>query len=138
MFPKLSENLKKLDSLELDPNEYLITGGAVLAIYGVRDCKDLDILVSDSLWNDLLKKYNVPVKVFDGVCKSIFIDGIEIMSEIDRTNIPWSIEEQLTTADIIDGKKYQTFERIKFFKKIQSRAKDLEDIKLIENYENII
>ena len=133
MFPVFTENLKKLDALGLDPEEYLITGGSVLAAHGLRDSKDIDILVSERLWTELLQKYGDTLKEFP-MCKSMFADTIEIMSGVNRESVPWSIEEQLNAADMIDGKKYQTLERIKLFKKISGREKDLADIQLIEAY----
>ena len=136
MFPNLSQNLERLDGFNLDSSECLITGGAVLAIHGIRDCHDLDIVCSEKLAAELQKRFpNVPVEVFP-ICRSMFIDNIEFMLEFNEEDRPWSTTQQIKEADIINGKRYQTLEKVKFFKKQQNRPKDIEDIRLIQAYES--
>ncbi len=134
MFPNFTEYLKKFDALGLNPDECMLTGGAVMAVHGLRDCKDLDVFITNSLWEKLKQEYPEGVKTFPGY-DSLFINDIEFLSNFREEN-PWTVEQQFQEADVINGRKYQTLEKIKFFKKRVGREKDLKDIELIENYEN--
>ena len=135
MFPNLAKNLVALDALKIDPDEYLITGGAVLAIHGIRDCHDLDVVCSDELASELRERFPDALVRNFAVCESMFLNNIEFMFNFKAENRPWSTEQQIAEADMIEGRRYQTLERVKFFKRLQSRPKDIEDIKIIEAYE---
>ena len=135
MFPNLAKNLAALDALKIDPDEYLITGGAVLAVHGIRDCHDLDVVCSDKLATELREGFPDALVRNFSVCESMFLNNIEFMFNFKAENRPWSTEQQIAEADMIDGRRYQTLERVKFFKRRQSRPKDIEDIKIIEAYE---
>ena len=135
MLHNLSLRLQELDELGLDPSEYLITGGGVLAIHGIRDCHDLDIFCSEKLGNELIERFpGVPITDFS-YCQSMFIGNIEFMFNFKSINRPWSTEQQLSEADIIDGRRFQTLEKLKFFKLRQGGQKQLEDVRLIEEHE---
>ena len=136
MFPNFSKHLATLETFDLDPAEYLITGGSALAVRGIRDCHDLDVLCSSRLAEELKSRFpEVPVKVFP-YCESMLLEGIEFMFNFEEKDRPWSTEQQIAEADLIDGKRYQTLEKTKFFKRQQNRPKDIEDLHLIEVYEN--
>ena len=136
MFPNLKKYLKLLNTLNLDPNEYMITGSGSLAVHGIRDCADLDILVTDSYGEALKSKY--PNNFHEtSWCDKIEFEGVEFMFNFKGENRPFSTELQLAEADVIDGKKYQIMEKVKFYKREQAREKDLEDLKLIEAWENL-
>ncbi len=133
--PHLAQHLANLEDLDLNPDEYLITGGAVLAIHGIRDCHDLDVVCSDRLAQELTQRFpEAAVRSF-APCKSIFVNNIEFMFDFEEEGRPWSTSQQIAEADIIDGKRYQTLAKIKFFKRQQNRPKDIADIQLIEAYE---
>lgn len=137
MFPNLSKHLATLEALNLDPEEYLITGGAVLAVHEMRDCDDLDIVCSDKLAEELKARFpEVSVQTLSLGQQAMLIQGIEFMFNFKEEGRPWTTDQQIKEADIIGGKRYQTLEKSKFFKHQMSRPKDLQDIRLIEMYEN--
>lgn len=51
---KFEEELKKLN---LPLGKYAIFGSGPLAIRGLRENNDIDIIVTDELWQNLTKKY---------------------------------------------------------------------------------
>lgn len=135
MLPNFQKFLKTLDDLNLDQNSYMITGSGSMAVRGLRDCADLDVLVPDSVGLKLKEKY--PERFHEWpFCDDVQFEGVDIMWNIKEKDRPYSTEYQLEQADIVDGRKYQTLEMVKFFKKRMNREKDFCDIKLIEEYQS--
>ncbi|OHA57473.1 MAG: hypothetical protein A2114_01590 [Candidatus Vogelbacteria bacterium GWA1_51_14] len=122
--------LNQLDELGLPKDQYAITSSGPLAVRGIRPAKDLDLVVSDNLWQELIGRY--PVKDL-GLCQSIQIGEIEILGNFKDGQLI-SSEQQITEADIINSHRYVNLDTIIKFKKLLSRDKDLADIKLIEEY----
>ena len=126
--------LAELDKLNLPKDQYAITSSGILAIRGIREANDLDIIVSPKLWEELSKKYPIKKEGFE----SIETGNIQILwkgSFFTDSEIA-TIEEQIDTADIIQGYRFVNLNLIKKFKKIGGREKDKKDLRLIKSYEN--
>ena len=136
MFPNFEKFIKTLEVLDLDPEKYMITGSGSLAVRGIRDCVDLDVLVTDELGESLKQQY--PERFRDySFCDEVQFDGVELMWNIKEKNRPFTTAHQLEEADVINGKRYQTLERIKFFKQRMNREKDRKDLEAIQAWENL-
>lgn len=48
--------LSKLKKLNLSPNQYAIFGSGPMAVRGIRKIKDLDVVVKDEPYKELLEK----------------------------------------------------------------------------------
>jgi len=120
---KFLEELKKLN---LPPDQYAVFGSGPLAIRGLRENEDLDIIVKPELWEKLAKEHK-PVKD----CL-IVIGNIDILKHWK----PWFIEvnKLIDTADIIDGIRFVKLEYVLEWKKKRGKEKDKKDIELIEEY----
>ncbi len=119
--------LDELNRLNLPIDKYAIFGSGVLAIRGIRENKDLDIIVKWELWDELIFKYEVKD------------DEIEIGNlHIVRNLFPdvGHVDSLIYESEVINGIHYVKLEKLLQWKKIKRRDKDLEDIKLIENYLN--
>lgn len=60
------ELLRELDKLSLPKNQYAITSAGTMAIRGIRQTRDIDLIVTDELWEELAKIY--PVSKEEGDC----------------------------------------------------------------------
>lgn len=118
--------LSDLKKLNLPSDKYAVFGGGPLAIRGLRDNEDLDIIVKRELWNKLIKKYG------SNNGRSIVIGKIEIWADW----LPWldDINKLIDSADIIEGMRFVRLDYVLGWKRKANRAKDRNDIKLIENY----
>ncbi|OGH89968.1 MAG: hypothetical protein A2507_00335, partial [Candidatus Magasanikbacteria bacterium RIFOXYD12_FULL_33_17] len=99
-------------------------------VRGIRESSDLDIIVSDKVWQDFIKKYSTKNNN-----KSIIqIGNIEICKDL----LPWldNSEELIKRSELIDGFPFSTLEDTLKLKEKFGREKDREDIKLIEEYLN--
>ena len=127
------ENLKKLN---LPADQFVVVGSGALSIKGIRDSKDLDVIVTNSLWSRMIKKYKVGINSFG-------VENLELENDIEILNPTQSIfgnskvvpiTEIFEKADIFDGIKFLNLDHLKKIKKELGREKDLKDIKLIDDY----
>jgi len=129
---KFVELLKELDDLDLPKNQYAITASGSLAVRGIRDSKDIDIIVTEELWERIASKYEVKKEKF-----SMFNAGsIQVLGNGSNFTNPVlkSTREQIENADVVDGRRYVKLETVKKFKKDLGRDKDIRDIELIDAY----
>ena len=119
--------LDELDKLNLPVEDYAICGSGPLAVRGLRENKDIDIVVRRRLWDELKQKHEIH-KGKEGV--KIRIGVIDIWPQIYGLDVYTVINH----ADIISGNRFITLEDTIAWKKKQGRAKDLDDIRLIQEY----
>lgn len=122
--------LEELDKLDLPKDKYAITSSGTLAIRGIRQAKDIDLVVTEDLWEELGAKYGIKEKP---ICDSIHLDDIEVLGNFSGENL-FSVDEQIAHADIIDGRRYVSLDMIIAFKTALGREKDLKDLELIKEY----
>ena len=123
--------LNKFKKLNLPDGDYVIYGSGPLGIRGIRKIHDLDVVVKDSLYLKLIKKY----KKFERKDKEkrfIKLGKIEIIPA--SSSLIKNIEEIIKRADIINGLRFVKLEDLIRWKKKMGRPKDFKDIKLIKNY----
>ena len=130
---KIQDLLKELDELNLPANQYAIVSSGVMAIYGIRDANDLDVVTTDQLWDKLAKTYKVtpPPR-----CERIKVGNVEFLGEGSMWQNPKiaTPDELINSADIIDGHRYIKLEYVKAIKATRADPKDLTDIELIDKY----
>ena len=125
---KLLIELRKLD---LPLEEYLIISSGPLAIHDIRECNDLDIIVSDALFEELSKKY--PVEIGEHVSK-ISLGDIEFMNRNAQQDDEYDFARQRARAEMIDGIPFQDLHACLYFKEKGEREKDRKDVELIREY----
>jgi ADP-ribose pyrophosphatase YjhB (NUDIX family) len=129
---KFKDLLDELDTLELPRDKYAITSSGTLAVRDIRKAQDIDIVVTDDLWDELAEKY----EVHKGKFWRIDVGNIQVLGKGSIYTDPKlaSTKKQIEEADVIDGRRYVNLETVKKFKKALGREKDQKDIKLIEQY----
>lgn len=128
------EKFVSLKKLNLPVNGYAITGSGVLGIRNLRAMGDIDIIVSQQLWDVLAAEYGIVVE--DGVKKIVLLEGaVEAFSEgsFPLEEGP-SVAERIADAEIIEGLPFDRIEHVLYYKRKQGREKDLKDIVLIEQW----
>ncbi len=117
--------LNLLKELELPEGEYYILGGGSLVMFGIKELTgDLDLCVSEELFEKLRQKYNL-LEENKNACGFYNIsNAIEVVpNKKDNFNY-----------EIIDGYSVENLEQILTFKKKRSVPKDISDIEKIEKY----
>ncbi|MCD4756364.1 hypothetical protein K8R20_01985 [bacterium] len=125
--------LNELEQLNLPLGEFAIFGSGPMAVRGIRESNDIDIIVKQDLWDNLVKKY--PTSLHDNP-DCLEIGNIEIMKCWLDSNIDFNIDEMIDNAEILGDFPYVQLKYVVKYKKQSMREKDLSDLKLIEKYNN--
>lgn len=118
-------------SLNLPLGSYAVFGSGPLAARHIRECGDIDIIVTEDLFEELKNDRHFEVKEYK-TTEVLVNEKIEIWKEW-KPGL-WDIKQLIDDADIIDGVPFVKITDVLRWKKLSGRDKDLEDIKLIEKY----
>lgn len=117
--------VRKLNFLK---NEFAIFGSSPLVIRNLRQSDDIDLIVKKDLWHKLAQKYKV-----EGFKNNLIkIGKIEIWN--DWLYLKERVEELIDDSEIIDDLPFVKLKYVLEWKKKMNREKDIEDIKLIEEF----
>jgi predicted nucleotidyltransferase len=132
------EVIEKIKDLGLPAGKYLVLGGSVLAVRGIRETRDIDILVLPQVFEQLSregwtldpeyeKKWNR---------KRLKKDDFEVYPDLylERENRFLDVSEFIRSADVIDGVPFQPMDHLLMAKREGTRDKDINDVKLIETF----
>ncbi len=127
---KITELLTLLAELQLDASQFAVFGSGPLAIRGLRETNDLDVIVTRKLWHELATQYT-PADHEHGL-KRIQIRDVEILDG-------WfpsvgDNEELIREADIIDGVRFVRLGKVIEWKRLRGEPRDFRDIQLIEDF----
>lgn len=135
----IEKNVKLFDeirAMNLPLGEYLITASGPLGIRMLREIGDIDVKVSDKLWEELAENHEV---VYDdcNVMKIKLSENVEVMCEAsfgDRNPDAPKIDQQLNEVEIIDGLPFENIQTTLYFKKKLNTEKAKKDVGLIEKW----
>jgi hypothetical protein len=126
------EIIARVKALNLPKNSYIVFGSCPLAVAGLREARDIDLLVSKDVflklkeagWKELYKSANDKPLVHD-------------VFEAHHTQWHFSshnptLEELISTAIIIDSVPFASLAEVRKWKVSSGRPKDLIDIALID------
>lgn len=130
------DNVRYIDEfrkLKYPKSEMLIVTSGVLALFGLRKNKDIDVLVKPSTFRKMLLDKSFKFT------KSITKGGLALSSKdshIELFNVPivGNLMENFNRAFTVNGVLFQSLEDLIKWKKVLNRSKDYLDIKLLEEY----
>jgi len=125
--------LQKLKKLNLPKGKYVIFGSGPMCVRGLRKCDDLDVIVTEDIYNDLKSRSDFKIgHRKESGNEFLEKDGIEIYQNWYPDD--WHVKNLIQEAEIIDGFPFVKLEEVLKWKMIKRRDKDIEDIKLIKEY----
>ena len=125
--------LDKIKPLKLPKGSYIIYGATPFAIYGIRDVNDVDILVSEELYEKLKKEGWK--KISKGPRdEPVTYDIFEAHTTWEFSPYAPTLSELLTRAVEVEGIAFASLEDVRKWKKASGRPKDIMDLKLIDDY----
>ncbi len=135
----MKTNIKrKLKKLNLTSNNCVVIGSGILQVLGIRESKDIDVVVKQDAYN-LLKKSN-QFTIAENYGREI-LEGclFEIGTEWVVLGKPYKYNDLLKESELIKGIRYNNLDFLLKVKKSwvkskNSRQKDIKDIELIKKY----
>ncbi len=125
--------IDKVKSLGLPVGEYVVFGAAPMAIAGLREAGDVDMLVSPKLWQDL-QAAGWALLDKGGKDKPLTYDVFEAHENWDFSTYSPTLKHLLATADAVDGVPFASLHEVRKWKAAWGRPKDLADVALIDAY----
>ncbi len=124
--------IKKVKDLNLPKGKYIVFGSVPMCMRGIRNCEDIDLLVSPRIYANLKKQgWDEKITDFGHVLKRGLFDVAE---DWGFGSFNPKLSDLLARADHFDGISFASLEDVVVWKKAFGREKDHVDIKLIEDY----
>ena len=124
---------EKVKSLNLPIGEYVVFGSGPLGAHGIRESRDIDLLITTKLYEDL-KKQGWEEKEWSDGGYYLFKNDVEADDSWRYGSYSPKPETIIAQARIIEGVPFAPLTEVLKWKKAYGRSKDLADIELIQNY----
>jgi len=126
---KITDRVKHL---QLPVGSYAVFGSGPLEAHGLRDAKDLDIIVTPEYFRECRKdpKWRA-IKLRDHH-ESLEWGSVAMFDSWAPDS--WDIPRMIREAEMIDGVPFVRLETVADWKRIRNTEKDREDVRLIEEY----
>jgi hypothetical protein len=128
------EIITKVKSLNFSQDSYIVFGSAPLAIAGLRAANDIDLLVTDELFESLKNKGWQELDK-GGNDKPLVHDIFEVHKNWNFSSYQPALGELLKSAVVVDGIPFASLDEVRKWKSSSGRPKDLIDIELIRRAE---
>ena len=127
----------KVKALNLPLDQIIVIGSGILDQLGIRPASDIDLAVSSDLMEKLSEESSDWIKKFDDNQRFYFIKDDGSAEVWDG----WEFDGQVVSYDGLldyvveyDGVRFVNLEFLSRWKKWRSREKDVQDVKLIDEW----
>lgn len=124
---------EKVRLLNLPRGSYVVVSGSALEGYGIRNRGDIDLAVTEQLYEQL-KDQGWREDVKPSGMRFIKYDDYEASTSYEFGNYKADLDTLIANATIIEEVAFAPLEEIIKHKEEMGRHKDLEDIIMIRNY----
>jgi hypothetical protein len=124
---------EEIQKLNFAADSYVVVGGAALAARGIKETADIDIVSSPELFEFCKQnawKEHLRPNGKRGLSRGI----VEIYLDVNCGNFNPSFQELRNRAEMMNGIPFCNLQDVISFKREYGRAKDFQDIKLIQTY----
>lgn len=127
--------LERVRSVGLPLDTIIVIGSGVLAVRGIREARDIDLVVTKALFAELEKDSTWHTGRQGSVSHALEKGDIEVWTDwsTDGSGHP-TYEELLPYTESIGGVRFVTLDYTILRKAERSSKKDLEDIRMIHEY----
>lgn len=126
-----------VQKLNFPSDHFMVVGSGIMAAKGIRDVHDLDIVVSQELFDTCklagweLKQWTRPGRPGKEWLKK---DNVDLMVEIQSKDEDYDLQKLREGGELVNGIWFLSIEQLIKFKRDYGRQKDFDDIVLMENY----
>lgn len=128
--------IQQVKELGLPEDGYVVVGSVLLDVLGIRQAKDIDILVSKDLLEQLSKHKDKWRLINDdrGVHLVSKTGLVELWDSWHSYDGEATIYDLIDQAELIDGVRFSSLEFVEKYKQWMGRPKDKKDLELIADY----
>ena len=121
----------RVQAIDLPPSEYVVIGSGVLNAVGLRESRDIDLVVSEQAFAELRQRPGWKLTQKHGE-PCLEKDDFEVWLDWgpDMPDFKTMFREAL----VVRGLHFASFETVMRFKRLHPTDKNLRDIVLIEQY----
>lgn len=129
--------IEEVKKLNFPLGQYVIVGSGPMAIRGLREARDIDIVATVELFEKCkstgwqIMPWTYPEKVGQIYLKQ---DNVELYLDVNCGNFNPTTAELIERAEIIEGIPFTTLKDMINFKRAYNKEKHLQDIKITEKY----
>ncbi|MCL5428106.1 MAG: hypothetical protein M1321_02905 [Candidatus Marsarchaeota archaeon] len=135
MSTNFDEIKRKVKELNLPMGKYAIFGSVPLAVHGIRETNDIDIIVTPELYARFEATGEWKEETLSDGGKKLVKDSFEVMKTWwSSDSYRRDVTKLIADAEMIDGVPVVRLEELLAWKKAFGREKDIMDVKLIEEY----
>lgn len=124
-----------IGELDFDKSEFAIFGGACLALRGIREARDIELFITESVKRTLIDQ-GWTERTFDGrnphIVGQVGCVDVELFSSWDGDGWQPAIDTYLEKPEIVRGLPCMPLDELLIWKRLTARPKDLRDIELVE------
>lgn len=124
---------EKVKTLNLPVGQFVVFGSGPLTAHGIRESRDIDLLVTSSLYKELKHAGWEEKEWPSGGCYLVK-DEIEADDSWHYGDYNPAPSEVIAKAEIVEGVPFAPLTEVLKWKQAYGRPKDLDDIRLIEDY----
>jgi hypothetical protein len=121
---------RELHALALPPDHFVVVGGAVLALHGLRETEDIDLVVSGTLFAELHAR-GWRAKTRPNGKPGLKHGLIEAYLDVNCASYERSTDSLLMHAENVNGVPAIDLHTLANFKAGYARVKDLNDLALL-------
>jgi hypothetical protein len=130
---KKEEIISKVKALSFPEGEYVVFGSCPLAVAGIREANDIDMLISPALYAQLEKAgWQQLDKGEDD--KPLTHDVFEVHENWNFSTYAPTLDDLKADANIVDGVPFASLAHVRKWKDAWGRPKDMEDVRMIDEY----
>lgn len=127
------EIIAEVKKLGLPSGSFVVFGSCPLAVAGIREANDVDLLVSPEVLESLKKAGWKQVN--KGKDDKPYTYGVfEAHSSWNFASYQPTLKQLLKTADIVDGVPFASLQEVRAWKESSGRPKDLVDIAKLDAF----
>lgn len=126
--------IEQVKALHLPLGQYAVVGSGAMSVHGIRPHKDIDLVVTQELYNELKHRGWQEDEKKPGffVVHQGDVEASPKMLTVD--DYQPDIHKVIADADVIDGVAFMRLDELVLFKTALGREKDMHDIALINEY----
>ncbi|MFM2357492.1 MAG: hypothetical protein RJA61_229 [Candidatus Parcubacteria bacterium] len=128
---------EEIHKLNFPSDQYIVVGSGIMAVKGIREACDLDIVVSQELFEKCKSEdWEVMPWTRSGkLGKEWLKKGItDLMLEVMSGDKTFDLKTLVKEGEKVQGVWFMSLSQLIFFKKEYGRQKDFDDITLMEKY----